>query len=54
MSRLEELLAAGSCAQCGAGVHMNDEGRIACNDCNLVTEECECAGEAKPDMSLPL
>ena len=54
MSRLEELLASGSCAECGAGVHMNEAGRVACNDCNLATEECECAGREKPDMGLPI
>jgi hypothetical protein len=52
MSRIEELLASSRCAQCGASVHMNEAGRVACDDCNLPTEECECAGE-KPDMSLP-
>ena len=52
MSRFEEMLASSSCSQCGAGVFMNDEGRVACKGCNLPTEECECAGE-KPDMSLP-
>ena len=54
MSRLEELLASGSCALCGASVHMNEAGRVACDDCNLVTEECECGGAPKPDMRLPL
>ena len=54
MSRLEELLTAGSCAACGARVHMNEAGRVACNDCDLPTEECECAGVEKPDMRLPI
>lgn len=53
MSRLEELVASGSCAQCGAKVHLNEAGRIACGDCNLPTEECECAGAPKPDTRLP-
>ena len=54
MSRLEELLAAGSCAACGASVHMDEAGRVACNDCNLPTEECQCAGGEKPDMRLSI
>lgn len=54
MSKLDEILARSSCAACGAGVYQNDAGRIACNDCKLPTEECECGGEQKPDMSLPI
>ena len=54
MSKLDEILARSSCAACGAGVYRNDAGRIACNTCNLPTEECECGQADKPDMSLPI
>jgi hypothetical protein len=53
MSQIDELLARSSCAACGGGVFMNDEGRVACTECGLPTEECPCAGK-KPDMSLPV
>lgn len=53
MSRLEDLLASSSCSQCGAGVFLNEAGRVACKECNLPTEECECSG-SKPDMQLPI
>ncbi len=54
MSKLDEILARSSCAVCGAAVYQNDAGRIACKDCNLPTEECECGEGKKPDMSLPI
>jgi uncharacterized Zn finger protein (UPF0148 family) len=54
MSKLDEILAHSTCAACGAGVYRNDEGRIACNGCNLATEECECGQADKPDMTLPI
>ena len=54
MSKLDEILARSSCAACGAGVYRNDAGRVACNTCNLPTEECECGEAEKPDMNLPI
>ncbi len=54
MSKLDEILARSSCAACGAGVYQNEAGRIACETCKLPTEECECAGGEKADMSLPI
>ena len=55
MSQISEMLSRSSCSQCGAKVFMNDEGRIACQNCNLPTEECRCnAEEPVPDPSLPV
>jgi hypothetical protein len=54
MSQLDEILARSRCAACGGAVFMNDEGRVACKDCQLPTEECTCSGGEKPDMNLPV
>ncbi len=54
MSQLGDLLSRSSCSQCGAKVFMTDEGRVACQDCKVPTEECTCEGAAKPDTSLPV
>lgn len=55
MSQLRDMLERSSCSQCGAKVFMNDEGRVACQDCTLPTEECRCnEAEPVPDPSLPI
>ncbi|MGI9032506.1 MAG: hypothetical protein ACR2HY_02260 [Acidimicrobiales bacterium] len=54
MSQLADMLARSSCAQCGAPVFMNDEGRVACDTCKAPTEECACEGAPKPDSRLPV
>jgi uncharacterized membrane protein len=51
MSKIDEILANSTCALCGDSVHMNDEGRIACDGCNVATEECTCAGERPGKMT---
>jgi hypothetical protein len=33
----------GVCEQCGMAVHLDDEGRIACDGCGLTTDRCKCA-----------
>jgi ribosomal protein S27AE len=39
-------LTGATCAICGAGVHIdNHEGRVACNDCGMPTDNCTCTGE---------
>ncbi len=51
MNRLAEIIARGSCSVCGAGVYMDDSiGRVACKDCEKVTEECTCAGPSPAEM----
>lgn len=55
MSQIGDLLSRSSCSQCGAKVFMTDEGRIACQECKLPTEECRCdESEPVPDPSLPV
>ena len=42
-TRIEELVRQGSCALCGNGVHIDShEGRVACNGCNMATDNCTC------------
>jgi hypothetical protein len=40
-----------TCALCGAGVHIEGEGRVACNGCGLATDNCTCTGEGQQDRS---
>jgi hypothetical protein len=44
VSRMDEILTQASCAMCGKGVHIDDghEGRVACDGCNLATDNCTC------------
>ncbi|HEX2274124.1 MAG TPA: hypothetical protein VHG90_09665 [Acidimicrobiales bacterium] len=39
------------CALCGAGVHLEAEGRVACNGCGMATDNCTCTGEGQQDRS---
>ncbi len=44
MNKLQEIISRGSCALCGKGVFLDESiGRIACDGCQQVTEECTCA-----------
>jgi ribosomal protein S27AE len=44
MTRITELLSQSTCALCGKGVHIdNHEGRVACDGCNMATDNCDCA-----------
>ncbi|MDQ6837239.1 MAG: hypothetical protein M3137_02560 [Actinomycetota bacterium] len=54
MSQLDDMLSRSSCSQCGANVFMTGEGRVACQTCEVPTEECTCEGAAKPDTHLPV
>ncbi len=46
MTELSRLLSAGVCALCGKGVHIDDhEGRVACDGCNMATDNCDCASK---------
>ncbi len=43
MTNLDDILRRGSCAICGAGVHLDDkEGRVACDGCGVPTDNCTC------------
>jgi hypothetical protein len=43
MTKLDEIIARGQCALCGKGVHIDShEGRVACNGCNMATDNCTC------------
>ncbi|MBA3267293.1 MAG: hypothetical protein H0T70_03410 [Acidimicrobiia bacterium] len=43
MTTLSELLSRSVCALCGKGVHIdNHEGRVACDGCNMATDNCTC------------
>jgi ribosomal protein S27AE len=43
MTKLDEIVSRGTCALCGKGVHIdNHEGRVACNGCNMATDNCTC------------
>ncbi|MGI9032778.1 MAG: hypothetical protein ACR2HY_03655 [Acidimicrobiales bacterium] len=43
MTKITELLGQSSCALCGKGVHIdNHEGRVACDGCNMATDNCTC------------
>jgi len=47
MTELTRLLSQGVCALCGKGVHIDDhEGRVACDGCNMATDNCSCASKA--------
>jgi len=47
MTELSRLLSAGICALCGKGVHIDDhEGRVACDGCNMATDNCDCASKS--------
>ena len=44
MTKVTDIIAAGSCALCGRGVHIdNHEGRVACDGCKMATDNCTCA-----------
>ena len=44
MTKIDEIVNRGTCALCGKGVHIdNHEGRVACNGCNMATDNCTCA-----------
>jgi len=45
MSSTEMDLGASVCEKCGTGVHMDEDGAIACDGCNLAIERCECASK---------
>jgi hypothetical protein len=43
MTNLDDILRRGSCALCGRGVHLDDkEGRVACDGCDIPTDNCTC------------
>lgn len=43
MAKLSDIISQGTCALCGNGVHIdNHEGRVACNGCNMATDNCTC------------
>ena len=45
-TKLSDIIARGRCALCGKGVHIdNHEGRVACNGCNMATDNCTCPPE---------
>ena len=35
----------GVCEKCGAGVHIDEEGGLACDGCGVSTGVCTCTGE---------
>ena len=44
MTKITEIVSRATCALCGKGVHIdNHEGRVACNGCNMATDNCTCA-----------
>jgi len=44
MTRIRDLLSQSTCALCGKGVHIdNHEGRVACDGCNMATDNCTCS-----------
>lgn len=44
MTKITEIVSKGTCALCGKGVHIDShEGRVACNGCNMATDNCTCA-----------
>ncbi|MDQ3896487.1 MAG: hypothetical protein M3326_04395 [Actinomycetota bacterium] len=44
MTKINEIVNRATCALCGKGVHIdNHEGRVACNGCNMATDNCTCA-----------
>ena len=44
MTKINEIVSRGTCALCGKGVHIdNHEGRVACDGCNMATDNCTCA-----------
>jgi ribosomal protein S27AE len=46
MTKLSDIISRGTCALCGKGVHIdNHEGRVACNGCNMATDNCTCPPE---------
>lgn len=34
----------GVCEKCGGGVHIGEEGEVACDGCGLSSAMCTCAG----------
>jgi ribosomal protein S27AE len=47
MTELDTILSRGVCALCGMGVHIDDhEGRVACNGCNMATDNCDCQSKS--------
>ena len=32
----------GLCEQCGRGTHLNEEGRVSCDGCDMATDLCQC------------
>jgi ribosomal protein S27AE len=44
MTKINDIVNRATCALCGKGVHIdNHEGRVACNGCNMATDNCTCA-----------
>jgi len=56
MTKIAEIVSKGTCALCGKGVHIDThEGRVACNGCNMATDNCTCAPlrrGAPPELAL--
>lgn len=47
MTELDTILSRAVCALCGMGVHIDDhEGRVACNGCNMATDNCDCVSKS--------
>ena len=42
MTSTEMPLETGVCETCGSGVHLDEEGRLACDGCGKVQENCSC------------
>jgi hypothetical protein len=45
MTKIDDLVSRGVCALCGRGVHLDEEGRVACNGCQLAIDNCTCSSE---------
>jgi uncharacterized membrane protein len=46
MSPLEDYLSGATCAICGSGVGLNEEGRVVCEGCNIAIDNCTCERQA--------
>lgn len=48
MTNLDDILRRGSCALCGRTVHLDDkEGRVACDGCDIPTDNCTCTPDTE-------
>lgn len=48
---LDELLRQSTCALCGDGVYIDDEGegRVHCQGCKMATDNCTCRAASNGD-----